>query len=345
MSKRSSVRFAVALLSTSLAGLLIAGCSTNDDQAAPSASGVQAAGEWVTPRTMPDGKGSDAPDGQFPRTVDHFLGETKLDAQPKRVIVISTGQADALLTLGIVPAGSTRGDGADLIPPYLKSEFPQHATELGSVADVGARAEPDLEAVASAEPDLILMNVAGKNAEQLYGNLSAIAPTVATQGTGLYWKQDLLLLADAVGKREQAQDWLTTYQDDAAEFGSTLSPAPTVSFLRKNGDRTRVFGVASFTGSVAEDVGLARPESQNFTDKTSRDISGEELALADADWILYGVQGEDASALTGAPLWGTLGGVQTDHAVRVDDDVFYLNVGPTAARLSLAQLETTLRAD
>ncbi|MFC3244845.1 hypothetical protein ACFOJ6_24370 [Gordonia humi] len=46
--------------------------------------------------------------------------------------------------------------------------------------------------------------------------------------------------------------------------------------------------------------------------------------------------------MTGAPLWKTLQAVSDDHAVAVDDDVFYLNVGPTAARDVLDQLRAKL---
>lgn len=42
--------------------------------------------------------------------------------------MISTGQADASLSLGVVPAGSTRGDGADLVPPYLSAAYPEFRT-------------------------------------------------------------------------------------------------------------------------------------------------------------------------------------------------------------------------
>ena len=299
-------------------------------------------GGFVAPRTVPEGMGSGQSDGEFPRTVVHFAGETVIGAQPERVVVISTGQADALLSLGVVPAASTRGDGADLIPRYLIDAYPQYATELAAVVDAGGRFEPNFEAIANLQPDLILMNTAGKDADAMYSRLSAIAPTVATQGTGMYWKQDFLLAADALGRFDQASAMLDEFNSDATELGETLESVPTVSFTRMNGDRMRVFGVPSFTGSIAQDAGLARPESQEF-DETSRDISAEELTLADADRIFYGVQDGDASALTGAPLWSGLQAVQAGRAVQVDDDVFYLNTGPTAARQVLDVLEDTLQ--
>ncbi|GAA3634544.1 iron-siderophore ABC transporter substrate-binding protein [Kineosporia mesophila] len=324
------------------AALVLSACGGGSSESSAPASAATQKSEYVTPRTMPEGKGSNAADGDFPRTVVHFQGKSTLEAEPEKIVVISTGQADALLTLGVVPVGSTAGDGADMIPAYLTEAFPDDADDLAAVTSVGDRFAPDLESVANLKPDLILMNTAGKDAAAMYKSLSEIAPTVATQGTGLYWKQDFLLLGDAIGKREQAEKWLDDYQTEAADFGKGLPDPGNVSFLRQNEDRTRVFGVASFSGSVAEDIGLPRPESQSFTDETSQDISSEQLDLADGDHLFYGVQGGDATKLTGLPLWDSLAVVQAGKAVAVDDDTFYLNTGPTAARGILSTLEKTL---
>ncbi|MEW5095323.1 ABC transporter substrate-binding protein [Clavibacter michiganensis] len=337
----------VALAATvlvALAGCAAPAASTGTGSASGTAGAdADAAGTgYTTPRTMPDGKGSGQPDGVFPRTVVHFAGTTTIPAAPQRVAVISTGQADSLLTLGIVPVASTAADGAAVVPDYLTRAFPEDADALAAVAPLGDRISPDIECVAAAKPDLILMNVTGKDAASLYASLSAIAPTVATQGTGLYWKQDLLLLADAVGRTQQAASWLDSYQSDAAAFGAGLADRPTVSFLRSSADRIRVFGVASFAGSVAEDAGLPRPEEQDFTDETSRDISEEQIDLAEGDHVFAGVQGGDDTALTGLPLWPTLQAVEDDAVTFVDDDVFYLNTGPTAARSVLEAMRSAL---
>ncbi|TDW21956.1 ABC transporter substrate-binding protein [Kribbella kalugense] len=322
-------------LSCSLA-LAVSGCAgTTTAATGPQSSPTT----HVAPRTLPAGIGSGAADGVFPRTVRHFEGSTQLKVAPKKVVVVSTGQADSLLTLGITPAGSTRGDGADLIPKYLIDAYPQQRAALAKVGDVGSRLAPSIEAIARIAPDLILMNVAGKDSKALYANLSKLAPTVASRGTGLYWKQDFLLVADAVGETEKAQQLLDQFQTDAAALGNSLSPRPTVSFLRKNGNRLRVYGVPSFTGSVADDAGLPRPKDQQFNE-TSQDISSEQLDRADADWLFYGVQKGDAEKTMSAnPLWPALNAVTTQHAIPVDDDVFYLNTG----RKILTTLQKTLK--
>lgn len=107
---------------------------------------------------------------------------------------------------------------------------------------------------------------------------------------------------------------LDAFHTEAAALGTALEEPPTVSFLRLNGDRLRVFGVPSFTGSIAEDAGLPRPDSQRF-DETSQDICNEDLDRADGDWLFYGVQGDarKVGEPTGAPLWPTAGSGRRGH--------------------------------
>jgi len=298
----------------------------------------------TAPRAL-EGLGSDAADGVFPRTVRHVLGETVIESEPQRVAIISTGQFDSALAVGVVPVASTRGAGqADLVDPYLVTAYPEFADKFGDVLDLGLRLEIDLEALAEARPDLILVNASTDTPEERaqYELLSQIAPTVVTNATGVNWKVIYLLTADALGRRERAEAFLDQYHADAEAFAATVADAsPTVSFIQSTGDRTRIFGVPSFAGSIAEDMGLARPEAQSFN-KTSEDISPELLDQADADWIFYAGRGDGIKVLTEATLWPTLEGVAAGHAVEVDFDPFYLNAGPTAARIVLDKIVETI---
>ncbi|AWE41763.1 MULTISPECIES: iron-siderophore ABC transporter substrate-binding protein [unclassified Actinobaculum] len=319
------------------------GAATATASAETSNSAATSGTDYIAPRTMADGMGSGEADGVFPRTVKHFQGETTIEAEPQRVVVISTGQIDGLLTLGVVPAGTTAPSNTETVPQYLRDAFPDLAEQFDDITYVGSRTEPSIEDIASLNPDLILINNAGKkDSDGLYESLTAIAPTVVTEGTGVNWKSDFLLLADALGRIEQAQGILDDYHEKADQLATEVDPDETVSFLTKNGDRIRVYGVSSFSGSIAEDAGISRPESQSFTDETSLDISSEELAQADGTWLFYGVNGGDNSELESLPLWNTLEAVTTNHAVAVDNDPFYLNAGPTAANLVLSTLSERL---
>ena len=156
--------------------------------------------------------GSGAADSVFPRTVKHVLGETTLESEPKRVAIISTGQFDSALAVGVVPIATTRGTGqSGLVDPYLVAAYPELADQFEQVLDLGLRLEIDLEALADARPDLILFNAAEDTPEERaqYEMLSKIAPTVVTNATGVNWKVIYLLAADALGRRGQAQAFAT----------------------------------------------------------------------------------------------------------------------------------------
>ncbi|WP_053660444.1 iron-siderophore ABC transporter substrate-binding protein [Streptomyces sp. MMG1121] len=344
-----------AVLTLSVVGGLLAGCGSGAGEGTGSGSGKgdgsgrnsvigSAKGPSAAPSALASGMGSDTgTDGVFPRTVTHFEGRTTVRSAPKRIAVLSTGQLDDLLSLGVVPTAATRADNAGLVPDYLADAFPRDKKQLATMTDAGTRQAPNLESLAAAKPDLILVN---DSLGDLYPKLSKIAPTVVTAGNGVNWKRDLLLVGDAVGRGKQAQRMIDDIAADAEQSGRALSGSTTVSMLRFTPGRTRMFGVSSFTGSIAVDMGLTRPESQQFK-AISQDISTERIDTADGDWIFYSVQGDpgktDADSVLAGPLWKSMKAVGAGHAVRVDDDPWYLNAGPTAARLVVRQLSEHLR--
>ncbi len=321
MSRRAFGGLAV----TGLGALLLTACGASTESESSSGSSAAAA---PAPSTLPDGMGTDAASGEFPRTVKHFRGETTIDAKPEKIVVIATGQLDDVLALGVVPIAAAAAKDADIVPQYLRDAYPDF--DLGKIEAVGTRNAPDTEAIANLKPDLILLNNT-QDDESIYEALSAIAPIVVTEGTGVNWKQDFQLLAAGVGDTDAAAKALQEYQDAAVRLGEAADDSTTFSFLRQNSDRTRIWGVSSFVGSICEDAGLARPEPQQI-DKTSVDISAEQLDQANGDWLFYSVQGGDTSALTSEALWETLEPVANNRAVEVDDEMFFINAGITAAR-------------
>jgi iron complex transport system substrate-binding protein len=342
-----------AVLAATVVGGLLAGCSSSS--AETNATTEKAAGDRnqvlggasegpsAAPSALADGMGSDqGTDGAFPRTVTHFEGRTTVKAQPKKIAVLSTGQLDDLLSLGVVPTATTRADNAGLVPGYLADTFPTYKKRLAGMTDAGTRQAPNLETLAAAEPDLILAN---DSLGDLYPKLSKIAPTVITAGNGINWKRDLLLVGDAVGKGEAARKLLDDIVADARTEGRRIEGDPAVAMVRFTPDRTRMFGVSSFTGSIAVDMGLSRPRSQQFK-AISEDIGAESIDTADGDWIFYSVQGDasktDAENVVAGPLWKSMKAVRAGQAVKVDDDPWYLNAGPSAARLVISQLADAL---
>ena len=49
-------------------------------------------------------------------------------------MILSTGQLDGVLSLGIVPVGAATAGDADLVPAYLKTKFSDKSAELDKIA-------------------------------------------------------------------------------------------------------------------------------------------------------------------------------------------------------------------
>ncbi|MQB02371.1 MAG: ABC transporter substrate-binding protein, partial [Actinobacteria bacterium] len=97
---------------------------------------------------------------------------------------------------------------------------------------VGTIEEPDLEAIAALEPDLILS--ATVRHEEIYDELSQIAPTVFTESSGTNWKEGFTLAADALGRAEEGEQALADYRERAervrGEIGADKTQAAIVRF-------------------------------------------------------------------------------------------------------------------
>jgi iron complex transport system substrate-binding protein len=276
-------------------------------------------------------------DGAFPRTVEHAMGSTEIPEQPERVVVLDTGELDTALALGVTPVGAVTTDVATGFLSYLQDA-------AADVEQVGTIGEPNLEAIAALEPDLILSNKVRH--EDLYEQLSQIAPTVFADFVGVTWKENLVLAAEALGLEEKAETALDEYEQDAAALGEELGDIGTVSAMRFVQGAIRVYRPESFIGTVLADIGLEQAELPEGDVATFAELSPEQLTLADADVVLYSSYGDPGDsgeqAVVAGPLWPRLTAVQQGRAYAVEDDIFYTGIGLTAAGLQLEELRAQL---
>ncbi|MBN1091871.1 iron-siderophore ABC transporter substrate-binding protein [Blastococcus sp. TML/M2B] len=300
--------------------LLLTGCGSDDEPDAGTATGT-------------------TEDDAFPRTVEHAMGSTEIPERPERVVVLDTGELDSALSLGVTPVGAVTTAVSDGFLSYL-------ADDAEGVEVVGTIAEPDLEAIAAAEPDLILSNKVRH--EALYDQLSQIAPTVFAEEVGVVWKENFELAAEALGLEDEAADVLDEYRAEAAALGDAVGePAPTIGAVRfVGGGAIRVYTPESFLGSVLADAGLGLLALPTERTPTFAEVSPELITSVDADVVLhssYGAPDESGEAdVVAGPLWPLLPAVAADRAHAVDDDVFFTGIGLTAARLQLERLTELL---
>lgn len=333
-------RSPLVLLTTLLALLLALSACGGTTGAAGSAAGdnaVATGGDKFSTADAETAKlGSDAEPGVFPRTVVHANGSTEITAKPQRIVVLDTGELDAVVSLGFTPVGITTTEGVSSAPSYL-------ADQVAGATTVGTISEPNLEAIAALEPDLILGSKL--RVDKLYPQLSEIAPTVFSIRPGFPWKENFLLAGEALGEETKATATLNAYQESADALRAKISGDPTISLVRFMPGRLRLYTNMSLIGVILKDVGLKRAEGQDVDD-LAVEISPEEIAKAEGDvifWTSYGDPGAsgETSVIEGT-AWKNLGAVKAGKAQRVNDDVWFLGLGPTGATLVLADLETYL---
>jgi iron complex transport system substrate-binding protein len=108
-----------------------------------------------------------------------------------------------------------------------------------------------------------------------------------------------------------------------------------VSIVRSFADHIRIYQKGSFIGTVLEDAGLARPESQRLTDETWVKATKEQIQDLDGDviFVMHPTpdKGSQVKDLMQDPLWASLKAVQAGAVHEVPDDTWALGIGVLAA--------------
>lgn len=306
------------MIAATVAAMTLAACGGNGEEAADT---VQ---EEATPAAAET------------RTVRHAMGETEITGTPERVVVLDTGELDSAVALGVKPVGAVEAIAGTGFPEYL-------AEEAKGVETVGTIEQPNIEAIAALEPDLILSSKIRH--EAIYDQLSRIAPTVFTEEVGVTWKENFAMHAEALGKTEQAEQLQGEYDQAVASLGESLGEGtPTVSVVRSVGDEVRIYLKGNFIGTILEDAGLPRPEPQD-SDEFSETATIERIPDLDGDVMFLSRYGDDhrlLNRLTDNRLWSRLDVVGSDRVYEVPDDLWFLGIGNFAARQIVEDLRTVL---
>ena len=95
--------------------------------------------------------------GTFPQTVSTKFGDVTVDEQPQRVVALGWGDAATALALGVQPVGASDwiDFGGEGVGPWV-GESSNYETTYKDAPESIDTLEPDFEAIATLDPDLIL---------------------------------------------------------------------------------------------------------------------------------------------------------------------------------------------
>ncbi len=247
------------------------------------------------------GPGGAAAEG-FPVTVRHSLGETVIEAPPRRVVTLGFSDADVVLALGVQPVGiHSTYDFPSGVGPWAESRLtdPRPVVWGGRIFNY--------EGIAALGPDVILA-VSDSGDRGPYDILSKIAPTVALPaGAVRYsasWQQTTRTIALALGRADQGERLVTDTEaylarvatDNPGFAGRTLTYLDVYpGGITVGGGQGRVVQMMRGLGFV-QPPGLPGLESA----KSLTQISPELLGQVDADVMLVYGFGSDLPRLLAA---------------------------------------------
>ena len=241
--------------------LLLAACGTNNSDTDSSSASTADSSVAATEQTI------------------SYLGEDYTLSYPtSKVVTASLEAMEDAAALKFQPLGAITVSGE--IPSYLKS------TLGDNVANVGDKFGPDVEAVTTLAPDVILGST--KFDEQVTANLNEIAPTINVSHQSADWDKNLLLLGELIGETDTAQPLIDTYNDDLAAFKKehTDLADTSVVMLRIREGELCVYGPGLYYNPMLyDDLGFKMPDEIADIEKQTT-ISVEQFVKWDVDLVL-----------------------------------------------------------
>jgi iron complex transport system substrate-binding protein len=275
-----------------------------------------------------------------PHVVVHAMGETEVPGAPTRVVVLDSSFLDASIALGLPPIAATEGVAGSGLPAYL-------GDTTADIELVGLTTEPNLEQIAALEPDLILG--AKVRHEALYPQLSEIAPTVFSESSGTDWTSQVRLTGEALNQPGQAEALLAEFDERAAAVGEAIGAAGrTAVIVRFIPGQIRLYGPATFSGSVLTQVGFDLGDKGYDPQYGMALISSEQIDMLDTDVIFAtNPDAESSGAVvtdrgTVESLWATLPAVQSGNEFDILDSTWMTGIGVIGANAILDDLQMFL---
>jgi iron complex transport system substrate-binding protein len=279
--------------------VVLAACGSED----PAADTVASSPE---PTTTPEA-------ADFPVTVEAATGEVVVEAQPTQIVSLSATATETLFAIGA---------GDHVVAVDDQSDFPAQApvTELSGF-------EPNVEAIAEYQPDLVLAS--GDGPSELTGGLERLGVPVIVQSAATDLDdayQQIEAIGAATGHGDEAAALVADMQDRIAKEVTDLPDGPQLSVFHELGPDLYTASSDTFIGQIYAELGLANvaDEAAEQAGTAYPQVSAEYLLSVDPDLVILadnqccGVTVEQAAE---RPGWDALTAVQNGAVVVIDEDI------------------------
>lgn len=226
-------------------------------------------------------------------TVTHAQGETVLDSVPATVMTTDWAAFDNLTSLGVVVAGVPGSN----VPAHLAGKVTDDMQRIGSLQ------EPDIEAIAAATPDLVIV---GARSRTSYETISGIVPTLdmSVDNNDLIagTKANLTTMGQIFGIEDRAAELNANLDVKVATAAAAAEGKGTALVIVTNGGKMGVYGPGSRVSWLYNTLKVPSVfDSVDDRDHGGDAITFEYLLKTNPDWLFVvdrdaGVGNDGASA-------------------------------------------------
>lgn len=286
----------------------------------------------VDTKTVPEGAGE-------PVTVTDARGEeVSLEAPATEVVGLEWGVVENLVSLGVMPTGVADVEGY--------TNWVSAAPLDESVEDVGTRGEPSIDALVALDPDLVITTT--DLPASIIDQIEQAVPVLVVRGAAAedpigQMRTNLLLVADAVDRSDEAQALLDDFDAAVADGAQQVSDAGldgrgfvlADGYLEGSTVSIRMFTAGSLAGAVGEELGLENAwtaEGDPDYGLAQTDVEGL-TALGDVEFLYYANDNAGGDpfeqGLTGNAIWDSLAPVANGNLHRLPDGIWMFG-GPAS---------------
>lgn len=268
---------------------------------------------------------SDISENRETVTVEHELGTTEVKKNPEKTVVFDFGVLDTLDALEVDVAGLPQ----QLIPSYLEKY------ESDDYVNVGSLKEPDFEAIAEINPDLIIIST--RQAE-LYDQFQEIADTVYLGlDTTRYmdsFKENVNIIGEIYGKEKEVDEEIAMIDDSIEELHEKAGEnGQNALIILANDDKVSAYGPNSRFGFIHDEFGILAVDNDIEVSTHGMNVTFEYVVEQDPD-LLYVVdrsaaigEGSTAEQLVENTLVDRTKAYQNDNIFYLNPDYWYLSGG------------------
>ncbi len=286
----------------------------------------------------------------FPVTVSHNAGETTIESKPESIVVFDMAALDTIDAIG---AGDlVVGVPTQSVPTWLSDE---DGIDYSQLESVGSLKEPDLEAIAKLNPDLVVL---GARSAGFYEEISQHFTTV---DASVPWDQDNYservvemtnMLGKVTGKVEEAEKAgaeiaakIEEYQDTAADKGTAMVLMTNAGEISLHGPKSRwapiydVFGFAPVQEEKADDG----HKGQKISFETVQELNPDYIFVVDRDAAVGTTEaGTTAEKVLDNDLVASTKAAQNGNIVYLSPERWYIVM--TGASNFVAELDEIAQA-